>query len=161
MDQPGLTSYVIEHKIDLKQGEGSGKNGTFRKRDYQHLISKAIASNSKDKLIEVNYALSGDGIALQITDHIGMPAEAFLYVGIPFLSTKTASEIVTGEMGSGFFNVYRESRLVVIDSTLNGVRRVSRDTPVEKEGRVVDIKRCVSITKDDKRKNGTNYHRLL
>ena len=75
---------------------------------------------------------------------------------IPFLSSKTPSEIVTGEMGSGFFNVYRESEKVLIETVHNSKAVIILDTPVhDKNNRVVDIKRLVQIQKSDETNHTT------
>jgi len=91
---------------------------------------------------------TGSDLALTITDYVGMSSDAFMYVSIPFLSTKTPSELVTGEMGSGFFNAYRESSTVIIDSSKDDVRRISHDVPIrDDKGRVIDIEKSVKIGK--------------
>jgi hypothetical protein len=83
--------------------------------------------------------------ALTVTDPIGIPSEGLLSISIPFLSTKTPSELVTGEMGSGFFNVYRESIRVVIHVMRNGVETIFVDIPQRLNGRVVDVERYATV----------------
>lgn len=91
----------------------------------------------------------------KITDFVGLSPENVLPLMIPFLSSKKASGQTTGEMGSGFFNLYRESELVIIDSTLNGERILIVDEPIlNSQGRVVDIGRRVQVLRaleEDKR----------
>lgn len=95
-------------------------------------------------------------LILTITDYVGMTSDAFIYVGIPFLSTKTPSEMVTGEMGSGFFNAYREATAVRISSTKDGITRESYDVPIlDERNRVVDIQKTIRIKKTSKAKNRT------
>src|SRR4029078_13674110 len=84
-------------------------------------------------------------LTLQIHDPVGIPSAGLLAISIPFLSTKTTSEIVTGEMGSGFFNVYRESSLVRIDTIKNGSHVIIEDIPIKRGGRVIDVSRRMSI----------------
>jgi hypothetical protein len=110
--------------------------------------------------LSISRAEDSRSITFEVADHVGMSAQAFLYVGVPFLSTKTPSELVTGEMGSGFFNSYRESTSVLVISTRDGTRRVSYDTPVrDGHRRVVDIEKRYAITAADVSKhvqpNGT------
>lgn len=89
-----------------------------------------------------------------IYDPIGMTEEQFFHIGIPFLSSKTASELQTGEMGTGFFNVYREAYRVKIETSINPSEGLmSIDTPVRSEGRVNDLQRTVYKTTN--RKKGT------
>ncbi len=107
----------------------------------------AIRMTSNKKVIQnviyIAYADQKEEFIMQVRDNIGMSNKAFLYIGIPFVSTKTASELVTGEMGSGFFNVYRESSYVVIETELNNNHYISYDTPIIENGRVVDVLRRV------------------
>lgn len=94
-----------------------------------------------------------DKLIFTITDFVGLTAKAFLYIGFPFLSTKSPSELVTGEMGSGFFNVYRESESVDIysqsidDTDGSGVVYMSHDVPLrDSTGRVIDIRRTMRVS---------------
>jgi hypothetical protein len=110
--------------------------------------------------IYVTRASDSSSLTFEIADLVGMTPQAFLYVGVPFLSTKTPSELVTGEMGSGFFNSYRESTSVIVSSVNYGMRRVSYDVPIRDErGRVVDIEKRYTIEPGDVNKasmpNGT------
>ena len=106
--------------------------------------------------ININFDQSAsDTYSFMVGDFVGMPPTAFLHICIPFLSTKTPSEIVTGEMGSGFFNVYRESSLVVIDTNYKGINYTSYDTPIVENGRVVDVLKTVYIKKSTTPKPGT------
>lgn len=84
-----------------------------------------------------------------------LTSNAFVSVGIPFLSTQTPSEIVTGEMGSGFFNVYRQSDYVVIDTIRNGVQRISFDVPIKNGKRITDIYKKIYIKPSTNEKNKT------
>ena len=123
----------------------------------QNSVDAIRSTGNPNKRIDIYYAgTEDDTFSICVEDFVGMNPEAFLYIGIPFLSTKTPSEMVTGEMGSGFFNVYRESSLVVIDTVYGNLNYVSYDTPIEENGRVVDIERKISILPSAKiRKNGT------
>lgn len=101
---------------------------------------------SKTSVYRINLNLKTtadrDKLIFSITDFVGLTATAFLYIGIPFLSTKTPSELVTGEMGSGFFNVYRESEEVNIYSQHGVDLYESHDVPLrDSTGRVIDIRR--------------------
>jgi hypothetical protein len=51
----------------------------------------------------------GNAKGLTVTDYIGIPTQGIISLLIPFLSTKTSKEeLSTGEMGTGFMNVYRQ-----------------------------------------------------
>lgn len=121
----------------------------------QNSVDAIRESDNKNRNININFGKTEDGCySFMVEDFVGMPPSAFLHVSIPFLSTKTPSEIVTGEMGSGFFNVYRESSLVVIDTVYNGMNYISYDTPVIENGRVVDVVKKIYAHKSSG-KNGT------
>lgn len=80
----------------------------------------------------------------RITDFVGIPKNGLLSLMIPFLSTKVASQFVTGEMGSGFFNLYRGSAKVVVYTTVNGESTLIVDTPIkDSDGRVIDLDKQV------------------
>lgn len=99
--------------------------------------------------IDVNIENYKNELVLTITDFIGMPPEAFISLSIPFLSTKTPSEMVTGEMGSGFFNVYRETSRVIIHTKMaSGDIYSTYDEPIREGDRVIDIKKTIHIQKD-------------
>lgn len=140
-------------KLDLQIIEIAVNEGTvkpFIEATMIELVQNSIDAiremKPKNSNIDINILQTDDSVILDFIDRVGMTKEAFVYVGIPFLSTKTPSELVTGEMGSGFFNAYRESDLLKIDTVRDGVNRISVDTPVrDNKGRVVDIIKSVSI----------------
>lgn len=152
----GLTKLQI---TEIAINEGTTK-------DFVSACLTELTQNSVDAIreskkldenrnININFGQTEDGTySFMVEDFVGMPPSAFLYVSIPFLSTKTPSEIVTGEMGSGFFNVYRESSLVVIDTVYNGMNYISYDTPIIENGRVVDVSKKIYMYKTSN-KNGT------
>ena len=104
--------------------------------------------NIKTKTVE------SQSIELIISDPVGIGSNGLLALSIPFLSTKTPSEIVTGEMGSGFFNLYRESDLVRISTVKNGISVLIEDIPIRRAGRAVDVNRSMNIGVSDQH-NGT------
>lgn len=112
-------------------------------------IRQANAHGQKvSPIINIYLARSPDYkyLFLSIKDYVGMNESAFLHISIPFVSTKTPSEIVTGEMGTGFFNVYRGSDMVIINTTKDGIRRQYIDEPIrDSNNRVIDIKKNVTL----------------
>ena len=114
----------------------------------QNSIDAIRETGTKNKRINITVTTSplSDMVFLRITDYVGMDANNFLHIGIPFLSTKTPSEMVTGEMGSGFFNAYRESEVVFVNSIKDGMQRITMDTPIKNDaGRVVDVEKSIWI----------------
>ena len=95
--------------------------------------------------IEINIERTDDSIIISVVDRIGMTYENLTNLFIPFLSSKTASEIVTGEMGSGFFNIYRESKNVSIITEKDKKTVYVMDTPIKKSGRVVNIEKQIVV----------------
>lgn len=132
---------IVQNSIDAIRE--FGVTGSKSDTSVHISLEKAIV-NKKTNLI------------LSIEDHVGMTSDAFIYVGIPFLSTKSPSEMVTGEMGSGFFNAYREAAVVRIYSTKDGITRESYDVPIlDERNRVVDIQKTIRIKKTSKARNKT------
>lgn len=127
----------------------------------QNSVDAIRITNAKNRNINITYTNTDNNtFTIMVEDFVGMPPQAFLYIGIPFLSTKTASDLATGEMGSGFFNVYRESSLVIINTQYEGMNYISYDMPIEDEKtkRIIDVKREINIfpvEKGNLRKNGT------
>jgi hypothetical protein len=143
-----------DNKSKLQILEIAINEGTTK--DFISAILTELTQNSVDAIrstnppvrnINITYTNTEDNtFTISVQDSVGMTPQAFLYIGIPFLSTKTPSELVTGEMGSGFFNVYRESSLVIIDTQYDGINYISYDIPIEENGRIVDIKRHIQIS---------------
>src|SRR5579862_1991559 len=127
----------------------------------QNSVDAIRLSNAENRNVNIFYSnTENNTFTIMVEDFVGMPPKAFLYIGIPFLSTKTASDLATGEMGSGFFNVYRESSLVIIDTQFQGINYISYDMPIEDEKtkRIIDVKREINIfpvKKNNSRKDGT------
>lgn len=145
--------------IEIAVNEGTTK--PFIEATLTELIQNSIDASRESGVpskvsVKLAQVKERDELCLSIIDYVGMNLDAFLYVSIPFLSTKTASAMVTGEMGSGFFNVYRESSMVYITSIKNGIKRVWVDEPVRDEkGRVVDIVKKCTIDKTLDKTNST------
>ena len=91
---------------------------------------------------------------ISITDYVGMTIDNIKALSIPFYSNKVASNLVTGEMGTGFFNIYRGSELVVIETVKNGNAIIIKDVPIRKGGRIQDIEKNF-IQYETKEKNKT------
>lgn len=93
------------------------------------------------KTVDVKTSKIGKGlIAITIQDYVGMTIDNIVAISIPFYSNKKASELVTGEMGTGFFNVYRESAFVLIDTVRDGKNTKFIQVPLrDDKGDVYDI----------------------
>lgn len=111
--------------------------------------------SQKDVKITIGELAGSNSLFISIKDNVGMTISNLTAVCIPFYSDKVASEFVTGEMGTGFFNIYRESTSVLIDTVRDGKRLQIFDTPIREEDRIIDISKKLveSTVKSD---NGTN-----
>uniref|UniRef100_A0A6C0M057 Uncharacterized protein n=1 Tax=viral metagenome TaxID=1070528 RepID=A0A6C0M057_9ZZZZ len=136
--------------IEIAVNEGTTK--PFYQAVITELVQNSVDAirefKPKDIRLSVELARDENTLHLSVTDRVGMTSSALISLSVPFLSGKTASELVTGEMGSGFFNVYRDSNSVVIitkDPNTKDVYKIS-DSPIRQDGRVVDIVRAVGIS---------------
>jgi hypothetical protein len=107
--------------------------------------------------IEAQLMHSPTHLVYQITDFVGIPFNGIVSMMIPFLSSKTPSELVTGEMGSGFFNLYRESDQVIIQTVKDGRKTLIVDMPIkDRFSRVVDLTRKVQLETNQTLENRTD-----
>jgi hypothetical protein len=167
-----VTLFNDPHPIPLQLTEIAINEGST-KSFVQALLIETI-QNSVDAIrqslangaqvssdIKLSLVDTGSAIVFCITDYIGIPMDGIVSLMIPFLSSKTASQFVTGEMGSGFFNLYRESSQVVVRTTLNGQTVIIQDTPIRNEhNRVVELQRAVQQSSTSG-KNETNIYVVL
>lgn len=124
---------------------------------FQNSVDAIRAGSISPTEAEITFGVisTDTEVIFTITDPVGMTEDQFFHLGIPFLSTKIPSELQTGEMGTGFFNVYRQATKVEIETAKNGLVMVSIDVPMRGDDhRVVDITRTVYSKKVNKR-NGT------
>ena len=100
-----------------------------------------IITGSRDRSV-----LSEKAIEFVVSDPVGMDVETLMSLYVPFFSNKQSQDVgVTGEMGTGFFNVFRESARVVVHTSCSGERAYRVDSrPVRVHGRINDIAHHVS-----------------
>lgn len=140
---------TIQNSVDaIRTSGGSGGSGSAapRVREEIHIFLKETESV----------------LVYQITDFVGIPLNGLLSLMIPFLSSKKASAEVTGEMGSGFFNTYRESSQVVVHTTRNRQSVLVIDEPVRDPAtrRTIDIRKQVYVFPEG-RDNQTDIYVVL
>jgi hypothetical protein len=156
----GASQY--EGSVGLQMAEIAINEGTSK--DFISATLTELVQNSfdairmtgiDDKEINISFEIVGERFHMTVEDFVGIPPIGFLYMGVPFLSTKGDNELATGEMGSGFFNVYRESEYVIIDTTFDGMRYISYERPIIGDlGRVIDVSRKVIVMDSEE----DNYH---
>jgi hypothetical protein len=106
--------------------------------------------------IHIDFGYSEPGyLYIKIKDFVGMTFDNIIALSIPFYSNKVASSLVTGEMGTGFFNIYRESEKVMIKTVKDGEKIYITDIPVRIDGKIDDIVKKIDI-KNTKDRNGTS-----
>jgi len=143
--------------VEIAINEGTVKSFTeaILTELFQNSLDAIREMNPHNKTIDISYGMNAKHIVLSIKDYVGMSTNSFIYIGIPFLSTKSPSELVTGEMGSGFFNVYRESDAVKITTVKDGIMNISYDKPIIRNKRAVDVEKMVSVNLKTKHPNYT------
>lgn len=119
-------------------------------------ILKSQTNQDRNKLhIRTSFDADRKLAKVSIHDFVGMTKDNFISMCTPFYSTKKASELVTGEMGTGFFNIYRESLHVQIISIKSGKRIRVEQFPIRDSlQNVVDISTNLIID-DSKDPEGT------
>ncbi len=106
--------------------------------------------------IDISVLRTEDGVVISIKDYVGISTSGIIAISIPFYSTKTNNQLLTGEMGTGFFNVYRSNR-VMIETSRNGVAYRIMDSPVSDPDtkRVLDVERKIVMENNKRIDNKT------
>lgn len=161
-----VTQYVPSTQVPLQLTEIAINEGSTKTFTEAMLIE--TVQNSVDA-IRLNSPLANTSIRLslkendtlymfKISDFVGISSQNLLSLMIPFLSSKVASASVTGEMGSGFFNLYRNSVEVVIHTTRDRQTTFIVDIPIKNpDGRVIDLDKQVFEFPED-RDNQTDIY---
>jgi hypothetical protein len=110
-------------------------------------LSKSKGEHISDS-VKVDIFTNNDNYGISVIDYVGIPNKGILSLLIPFLSTKSVNDMIsTGEMGTGFFTVYRQpfSKQVMI-TTDDGHRKIQIiGDPIIVNGRVIDINYNISV----------------
>ena len=131
-------------EIAVNEGTTKGYIPAILTELTQNSIDAIRSSNVDNKNIELSVGKfdDTDNMAISIRDYVGIPDQGILSLLIPFLSTKSTKDIeTTGEMGSGFFNVYRYpycNHVIVITSNSERTYKII-GTPIVQNNRVIDI----------------------
>lgn len=138
----GLSLQAME--IAINEGTNKPFITAVLTETIQNSIDAVRIKNPSNKNIGIEISTIDGGIAMSIIDYVGIPHDGLVAIMLPFLSTKTPSEIVTGEMGSGFFNIYRESSMVIIETLLDNHYTKITDIPLmDDHGRIVDLDKYI------------------
>ena len=102
-------------QVKLQMVEIAINTGTTK--PYIDSVLTELLQNSLDAIkrtqnqdpILVKFCAKAPQFQLTFTDRVGIDISAILSLLIPFLSSKSTSDLLsTGEMGTGFYNVYRQ-----------------------------------------------------
>jgi hypothetical protein len=142
--------------ISISVNEGTTK-------DYGSSVITEMMQNSLDAIrssgveSEVLIDLFDNGFT--VTDSIGIDVKDLIYILVPFVSSKDVTDVnVTGEMGTGFFNVYRYPwcDVVTITTSRNGVQTTIICKPILEDDMVKDISYTFKQIDVDKSKTFTS-----
>ena len=120
----------------------------------QNSIDAIRSSGVKDNSINIQTKNN----LISVSDSVGFPVSAIPAILIPFLSTKSKDDpLVTGEMGSGFFVIYRypwcKEVRIISHTKDNLIKIISK--PIILNDRVIDIEYSVSVIKNTSKMVGT------
>jgi len=147
-----ISSYTNDIKLqilDIAINEGTTKNPILSSitETFQNSLDIHRLKNIH-KNIEINIYKSVDLLYYSIKDYGGISPNGLLSLSIPFLSSKDYTvNNITGEIGSGFFNVYRQSYLVKIETVYNNIKYIFYDTPIISDNKIIDINRKTQFYK--------------
>lgn len=111
-------------------------------------IQNSIDVSEREGNVSIQIYETEEHVVYNIIDYVGITDIGLIAISTPFYSTK--SEQHTGEMGTGFFTLYKLAKLVKIHTARNGRFVAIEDIPIVKNGRIVDIQRKVSFMKSSK-----------
>lgn len=151
-----IEKFVPKHSskfqsLEIAINEGTSK--TFVDAVLTEMIQNSIDASRKidlqnDLFLKVKSGIFKiDGIenyGMSVKDYVGIPTAGIVSILIPFLSTKSGSEsFSTGEMGTGFMNVYRQpyTKKVIIKTRNpdDGLTYVIIATPIVENKRTVNV----------------------
>lgn len=136
--------------IEIAANVGSSKNvmESVVTELVQNSIDAIRENNPVNKRVDINVNTENNQIILEVVDYVGMTFNILFYLLIPYLSSKMPSINVTGEMGNGFFNVYKNSEYVEIYTAKGGKGYKLTTIPIKDEisGNVIDIKNKISYS---------------
>jgi hypothetical protein len=125
--------------ISIAVNEGTTKN--FGASVITELLQNSVDASRQNGVNDpINIDVYTNGV--RVKDTVGISYETLVYILIPFVSSKKESDAnVTGEMGTGFFNVFRQPwvETVVITTTYGRDYAEIIAKPIVKDGMVIDI----------------------
>lgn len=138
--------------VEIAVNEGTNKS--FITSVLTELVQNSVDAIRSTGSLNKDIDITITDNAISVRDYVGF--DDIINILIPFLSSKNPNDPnVTGEMGTGFFNVYRQpwTRFVVIVTVKNGKKKTVKATPLHENGIVYDIEYKVTIENTDFNKN--------
>jgi len=131
----------------------AGTNKPFLQATLTELLQNSLDAYRLEKrdrkVVEIDVVKIDKKLMVTVTDFVGMTSSNIIALSIPFYSNKVSSSVVTGEMGTGFFNIYRESDLVIVHTIKNNRAVVMKDRPIrDKHGNIVDLEKNIEYYED-------------
>jgi hypothetical protein len=134
--------------VEIAVNEGTTK--TFIQSVLTETIQNSIDAIRTTKSID-KIDIIIDDESVSVKDYVGFDnIKVFLALLIPFYSSKDTNDPnVTGEMGTGFFNVFRQpwTQSVKINTSLNGISTNIIAIPIVKNNLVHDVEYIVTRAK--------------
>jgi MYND finger len=143
--------------VEIVVNEGTSKDiiNSQLTELVQNSVDAITQKKPNDKSVRIELGIQDDCIVLSVTDYIGIDVNSLIALSIPFYSEKGGQPGLVGEMGTGFFNVYRSEK-VFIETSRDGHVFFIEDTPIKDTNkRVIDIHRKISYYFDKKTENRT------
>ena len=138
------------NSLHSKKQEKLGEDGSERRGGGVQLDG---GSKKKEKQIFIDVSPT----FISVRDEIGIPSKGLFALLTPFLSTKNSLDSTeTGEMGTGFFNLYRQpySKCVYIETVLNNREVKIKATSIVNRNIVIDVEYEISL-RNTRKENGT------
>lgn len=149
---------LVTQMIEIVVNEGTTKDVVTAQltETLQNSLDAIRQSAIFNQTVEVNIHTHERQMFLSVHDYVGIDVDGLIAMSIPFYSNKSISQALAGEMGTGFFNVYR-SDAVLIKTSRNGHFFHIVDTPVRDPvtNRVLDVRREMFYERDPYSPNGT------
>lgn len=160
-----IEKFVPKHSakfqsLEIAINEGTSK--TFIDAVLTELIQNSIDASRKIDLqneffLEVKSGIikidSNENYGMSVKDYVGISTAGLVSILIPFLSTKSKDEITsTGEMGTGFMNVYRQpyTKKVIIKTRNpdDGLLYIIVATPIVENKRTINVLYEIDISNE-------------
>lgn len=152
------TDSLKTQMIEIVVNEGTSKEPSIAQLTemIQNSIDAIREHNQISADIDIEIYHVDDIMVLTVTDYVGISWQGIIAMSIPFYSTKTPNQIMTGEMGTGFFNVYRSDTVHIYTSSRGTVFDIY-DVPIKDAttNRVMDVRRYITSFYDKYAPNKT------